>query len=130
MDIESVVETINTVLDSVDIAANSVPPFLLKCSSMDRSGLSAYKIATKVIEQNKLVGIPTEPNQDGSENLINLYTYNIAKAIVDALQNDASVQIAIPMESLMIQANGANAGGAVTTIGTNILDSVSKGIIV
>lgn len=130
MDIESVVETINTALDSADIEASTVPPFLLKCSSMDRSGLSAYKIATKVIEQNKLVGIPTEPNPDGSDNLINLYTYNIVKAIVDALQNDASVQVAIPMESLMIQGNGANAGGAVTIIGTNILDSSSKGIIV
>ena len=130
MDIESVVETINTALDSADIAAGTVPPFLLKCSSMDRSGLSAYKIATKVIEQNKLVGIPTEPNPDGSDNLVNLYTYNLVKAIVDALQNDASVQVAIPMESLMIQGNGANAGGAVTIIGTNILDSSSKGIIV
>ena len=130
MDIASVVETINTALDSADIAANTMPPFLLKCSSMDRTGLSAYKIATKVIEQNKLIGIPTEPNPDGSDNLINLYTYNIVKAIVDALQNDASVQISIPMESLMIQSTGGNAGGPVTTTGTNILDSVSRGIIV
>ena len=49
--------------------------------------------------------------------------------IVDAIKYDATVQVAIPMESLLIQATGANAGGPVTCVGTNLLDSIGNGIM-
>ena len=34
-----------------------------------------------------------------------------------------------PMQSLLIQATGANAGGPVTCVGSNLIDSISQGII-
>lgn len=129
MNLEKVVEKINEKLDSVDTPANILPPFLLKCVSVTRPGLSAYKIASKIIENNKILGIPTGPNPDGSENKINQYTYNVVKCICDALREDASVQVAIPMNTIMVQATGGNAGGPVTVIGSNLLDSISRGII-
>ena len=46
-----------------------------------------------------------------------------------ALKNDALVSVAVPRNSLLIQGQGGNAGGPVTTIGYNLLDSISKGII-
>lgn len=129
MNIARVIDFINTKLSSVETPANVLPPFLLRCISMKRAGLSPYKITAKIIENNKLLGIPTGPNPDGSENKINQYTYNVVKCMCDAIRNDAVVHTAIPMESLMIQATGGNAGGPVTCIGTNILDSITKGII-
>lgn len=106
-----------------------MPPLLLKCTALNRPGLSAYKITTQIIQNNKAIGIPTDPNPDGSDNKINQYTYNVVKCIVDAIKYDATVQVAIPMESLLIQATGANAGGPVTCVGTNLLDSIGNGIM-
>ena len=129
MTISSLVETLTNTLDSTSMPANVLPPLLLKCISLQRPGLSAYKIATQIIENNRAIGLPTEDNPDGSANLINQYTYNVVKCMVDAIKNDASVQVAIPMQSLLIQATGGNAGGPVTCVGTNLIDSLGNGII-
>ena len=129
MTLSSIVETMTNTLDSSKIPANILPPLLLKCTALSRPGLSAYKIAAQIIQNNKALGIPVENNPDGSDNLINQYTYNVVKCIVDAIKNDATVQVAIPMQSLLIQATGGNAGGPVTCIGTNLLDSVGNGIM-
>lgn len=129
MTISSLVETLTNTLDSASMPANVLPPLLLKCISLQRPGLSAYKIATQIIENNRAIGLPTEDNPDGSANLINQYTYNVVKCMVDAIKNDASVQVAIPMQSLLIQATGGNAGGPVTCVGTNLIDSLGNGII-
>ena len=129
MTISSLVETLTNTLDSTSMPANVLPPLLLKCISLQRPGLSAYKIATQIIENNRAIGLPTEDNPDGSANLINQYTYNVVKCMVDAIKNDASVQVAIPMQSLLIQATGGNAGGPITCVGTNLIDSLGNGII-
>lgn len=129
MNISNIIDNITNTLDSAKMPANVLPPFLLKCTALNRPGLSAYKIASRIIENNKALGIPVEDNPDGTANLINQYTYNVVKCIVDAIKNDASVQVAIPQQSLLIQATGGNAGGPVTCIGSNLLDSIGNGIM-
>ena len=129
MNISDIIDNITNTLDSAKIPANVLPPFLLKCTALNRPGLSAYKIASRIIENNKALGIPVEDNPDGTANLINQYTYNVVKCMVDAIKNDASVQVAIPQQSLLIQATGGNGGGPVTCIGSNLLDSIGNGIM-
>lgn len=129
MNISSIVNTITNTLEGVKTPANVLPPLLLKCVSLTRPGLSAYKISTEIIQNLQKVGIPTGQNPDGSDNLINAYTYVVVKGVVDALLNDAVVSAAIPLGSLSVQATGANAGGPVTCYGTNLLDSICQGII-
>lgn len=129
MNISNLVNKITNTLESTRIPVQVLPAILLKCTSLTRPGLSAYKIATDVIQNNEKLGIPTGSNPDGTENLINAYTYNIVKSLVDALKNDAAVSVAIPLGSLLIQANGANGGGPVTCIGSNLKDSIGRGII-
>ena len=129
MNISNIIDSITNTLDSAKMPANVLPPFLLKCTALNRPGLSAYKIASRIIENNKALGIPVEDNPDGTANLRNQYTYNVVKCMVDAIKNDASVQVAIPQQSLLIQATGGNAGGPVTCIGSNLLDSIGNGIM-
>ena len=129
MNISNIIDSITNTLDSAKMPANVLPPFLLKCTALNRPGLSAYKIASRIIENNKALGITVEDNRDGTANLINQYTYNVVKCIVDAIKNDASVQVAIPQQSLLIQATGGNGGGPVTCIGSNLLDSIGNGIM-
>ena len=127
--ITNIVNRMTERMDSIKTPAPSIPPTLLKCLSLQRAGLSPYKIAAKIIENNKKLGIPTEPNPDGSENVINQYTYNITKCIVEAIQEDAKVSVAIPMQSLLIQTMGGNAGGPVVCTGTNLTDTLGTGAI-
>ena len=77
MNISDIIDNITNTLDSAKMPANVLPPFLLKCTALNRPGLSAYKIASQIIQNNKALGIPVEDNPDGSANLINQYTYNV-----------------------------------------------------
>lgn len=130
MTIGTLVNKITDTLEGYEAPASILPPFLLKCTAMTRPGLSAYKIAGEIIKNNEAIGIPTKANPDGTDNMINQFTYNITKCIIEALKKDASIQVSIPMQSLLIQTTGANGGGPVTCIGGNISDSSAKGIIV
>lgn len=129
MNISNIIDSITNTFDSYKMPANVLPPLLLKCTALNRPGLSAYKIAAQIIQNNKALGIPVEDNPDGSANLINQYTYNVVKCMVDAIKNDASVQVAIPQQSLLIQVTGGNGGGPVTCVGSNLLDSIGNGIM-
>lgn len=127
--ISKIVDSISRTMESGRTPANILPPLLLKCTSLMRPGLSAYRITAKAIENNKTIGIPTGPNPDGSINLINAFTYSVVKEVVTAIKNDATIQIAVPQNSLLIKATGGNAGGPVEVIGTNLLDSTATGIM-
>jgi hypothetical protein len=129
MNISSIIDTISSAIEGSKTPVNILPPMLLRCTSLLRPGLSAYRIAAKVIQNNKALGIPTEENPDGQQNFINSYTYNIVKEIVSAIKNDASVQTSIPASSILVQATGGNAGGPVVCTGTNLLDSIATGIM-
>ena len=129
MNIGDIVNFIDGKLNNLNPPANTLPAKLLFCVAQSRAGLSAYKTTAKIIMNNKRLGIPTDPNPDGSENMINQYTYNVVKSIFDAMKNDAVVNVTVPSNSLLIESEGGNAGGPVVTMGRNILDSISKGII-
>ena len=53
MNISNVVDAVTNTLDSAKIPANILPPLLLKCTALSRPGLSAYKIAAQIIQNNK-----------------------------------------------------------------------------
>lgn len=129
MTISSVIDTITNTLDTAKTPVNILPPLLLKCLSLIRPGLSAYKMASTAIVNNGKLGIPTGPNPDGSPNMVNQFTYNIFKVMVESIKNDAVVHVDIPAGTLLIQATGANAGGPVTVVGFNMLDSLGSGIM-
>jgi hypothetical protein len=127
--IDSIVSTITEALDGIREPASTLPAFFLLAAGELRPGLSPYRITGEVINYNKAVGIPTENNPSGADNLINQYTYNVVKAVIEALKNDAAIHIAIPQNSLLIKSEGPSAGGPVVSIGTNLTTSVAKGIV-
>lgn len=130
MGTSAVVEYVKQMLNTIKTPAMMLPAILLKCTAIQRPGLSPQEIASVIIERNKAIGIPTGENPDGSNNLVNMYTYNVVKSMVDALKQDGVVHVAIPAKSLVIEATGGNAGGPVTVVGTNLTDTTAYGIIV
>lgn len=129
MNIVSILKGIINIFQKTQTPAQVLPNILLRATSIMRPGLSSMDIASKVIANNNALGINTGPNPDGSENIVNQFTYNIVKEVVAALQEEGAIQIIIPAGSLRITAEGGNAGGPVTVVGTNTNNAVAKGII-
>lgn len=129
MNLSDVVDFITDKLNSVKTPANTLPPILLKATAMTRQGLCPYRLAANIIKNNSELKIPTDSSYNGQDNIVNQFIFNISKCIVDTLKKDAAIHVAIPMQSLNIMSNGGNAGGPVVTNGTNITDSIGKGII-
>lgn len=127
--LDKISSIITNTLNKMKTPADILPTVLLNCVAMRRPGLSAAKIAAQIISNNNAIGIPTGLNPDGTPNMINEYTYNIVKCVIDAIQQDGVVQVAIPAGTIMVQTEGANAGGPLVGVGTNVINSVAKGLI-
>lgn len=117
-------------LFSVDgIKTKILPSVLIYCVASNRRGISAAMTASKVIENDGKIGIPTGTNEDGSPNLINLHDYNLIMSVIDAIKNDGVVHVSIPKGSIIFEGTGVNGGGPMTIIGTNKTDSIALGLI-
>ncbi len=127
--INTITKMINNMWDRVKNPLKMIPAFLLACITVRRPGASAMNAASTAIEYCKAIGIPTDEYEDGTPNLVNQYTYAITKAILDEIKNNGVVQIVIPKNTLVVQSNGANAGGPVVSYGTNITDTLARGIV-
>lgn len=124
-----IAELINHIIDSMKTPAETLPTNILEAIAIKRPGLVSSEIAAKIISNNNTIGIPTGVNADGSPNMVNEYTYNVVKGVVDAIKETAVVHIAIPVGSIVVETTGANAGGPLVGTGTNIISTTVKGII-
>ena len=127
--LDKIGKVITSAFDRMKTPAQVLPSILLLCTAIKRPGLSPSKIAANAISNNQAIGIPTGVNPDGSPNLINEYTYNIIKCVIDGIQQDGVIQAVIPAGSVMVQTQGANAGGPLVGIGSNVINTTIKGII-
>ena len=106
-----------------------IPTIPLQMEAEQRPGLSATVLASKIIARLPDIGIPTDLNPDGSENIINGFVNVMCEEFVDAIKNDSLIMAAIPIGSINITATGGNAGGPVECVGQNITPTGIKGIM-
>ena len=129
MNINSLIQLINTALDTARAPVNSVAAYLLAMTTQMRPGVSKVKITSEIIADNGNLGIMTGQMPDGTENVVNEFVYNVVEKVVDSLKDDALVECVIPAGSIIVQATGANAGGPVEAVGTNINNAKGYGVI-
>ena len=129
MDIKNLLETVNTALDAARQPANTLVGFLIYATAVHRPGISKLKITSEIISDNASLGINTGQMPDGTENVVNQFVSNVVEKVVDTLKDDAMVECVIPSGSIIVSAKGANAGGPVVAVGTNINDAKGYGII-
>lgn len=129
MSIDTLIDKIMGLFNKSKTPAMKLPGLLILATAMQRPGLSAAKITTDIIENNKKLGINTGTNPDGSNNILNEYTYNIVTQVLKAIKDEGVVHVSIPPGSITITATGANAGGPVVVTGMNITPSTGYGII-
>ena len=129
MNIKNLIQTVNTALDAARKPANTLAAFLVYVTAVSRPGISKIKITSKIISDNETIGINTGQMPDGTDNVVNQFVANVVEKVVDTLKDDAMVECVIPIGSVIVQANGANAGGPIVAMGTNINNAKGYGII-
>ena len=129
MDIKNLLETVNTALDAARQPANTLVGLLIYATAVHRPGISKLKITSEIISDNASLGINTGQMPDGTENAVNQFVSNVVEKVVDTLKDDAMVECVIPSGSIIVSAKGANAGGPVVAVGTNINDAKGYGVV-
>lgn len=106
-----------------------IPAIMLVCSTIKRPGVSTMLITSRIINRQQDFGAPIGVNIDGSPNLMNQMFFVVVDEIVKALKMEGKVEIAIPTGGITSQGFGANSGGMVSVISTNIAPVSGSGII-
>lgn len=129
MNIKNLLETVNTALDAARQPANVLVGFLIYATAVHRPGISKLKITSEIISDNASLGINTGQMPDGTDNVVNQFVSNVVEKVVDTLKDDAMVECVIPSGSIIVNAQGANAGGPVVAVGTNINNAKGYGVV-
>lgn len=127
--IMSICDSVSSVIESVRLPASQVPATLIAMGAIYRPGISPMIVASNIIARQSEAGAPYGPMPDGSKNIAEAMERIRIEEIVNALKFDAQVQVAIPPGAISITASGANAGGPVVCVGTNINAVKGVGII-
>lgn len=129
MNIKGLLETVNTALDAARKPVTAMAALLVYATAVQRPGISKIKITSEIISDNATLGINTGQMPDGTENVVNEFVSNVVEKVVDTIKDDAMVECVIPIGALVLQANGANGGGPIAAVGTNINNAKGYGII-
>lgn len=92
-----------------------------------RPGLDSDVISSEVISKFEKIGIPNGPLEGGTPNVMEEYTRVLTDEIVDAIQSDMRVDIAVDA-GMTVFGSGANAGGPVVTTGSNVAPHSGSGL--
>lgn len=129
MNIKRLIESVDTALDAARKPVNTLVGFMIYATAVHRPGISKLKITSDIIADNATLGINTGQMPDGTDNVVNQFVANVVEKVVDTLKDDAMVECVIPSGSVIVNAQGANAGGPVVAVGTNINNAKGYGII-
>ncbi len=113
MDISSLISTVNEVVDKTRVALQKIPGLLLLATASRRPGFSSILTSAKVYADMTYV-------QQDNDEVVKEFTYNLIDHIKQNIQDDSVCFVAIPPNELMVNLNGANAGGPVVLVGSNI----------
>ena len=92
-----------------------------------RPGLSSDILATSIISRFPRIGIPNVPLVGGAPNVMEEFVKVLCEEIIDAIQNEMRVDIALD-PGATVTAAGGNAGGPVTVVGATVAPHSGVGI--
>ena len=132
MNISQITSSINSFFSAINAKITKVvpmPAILLLCAAMSRQGLSPLRSLSNVCKALEELGIPMGANPDGSPNFIIIVLNEVFKEVYRALTEEAVIQGSIEPGAMQVMSNGANGGGPMVSIGTNILPTHTWGVI-
>ena len=132
MNISQITSSINSFFSAINAKITKVvpmPAILLLCAAMSRQGLSPLRSLSNVCKALEELGIPMGAKPDGSPNLIISILNEVFKEAYRAFTEEAVIQGGIEPGAMQVMSNGANGGGPMVSIGTNILPTHIWGVI-
>ena len=132
MNISQITSSINSFFSAINAKITKVvpmPAILLLCAAMSRQGLSPLRSLSNVCKALEELGIPMGANPDGSPNLIISILNEVFKEAYRAFTEDAVIQGGIEPGAMQVMSNGANSGGTMVCIGTNIVPTHTWGVV-
>lgn len=125
----SILGAINKILKLQNSGGNTtVPSPLILVGAQSRPGLSATKIASKIIQRKSEAGLPIGGLPSGGANPDEIMERIRMEEIIKAIQEDAKLTIAIPPGTTLTAA-GASPSGPVTVFGSTITITTGYGVI-
>jgi hypothetical protein len=92
-----------------------------------RPGLDSDSISSEIISKFEKIGIPTGPLENGTPNVMEEYTKLVTNEIVDAIQNDMRIDIAVD-SGMNVISSGTNGGGPIVATGANVAPHSGSGL--
>ena len=127
--IGNILKILQAIFSIMKQPADTIPPPLLFLGAKLRPGLSARDMAARVISRfSESDAVNGEIFQEGNNVMTALMVITMEE-IVNAIQTEAKVSTIIDPGSIIMNASGANAGGPVTVVGTNINIPATTGVI-
>ena len=127
--IDEIIGGFNKVLNlSSTGSVSPIPIPLILTGIPKRSGLSATKIATRIISRKNEAGLPVGVLPSGSVSPDEIMERIRIEEIIKAFQEEAVITIAFSA-GIAITGTGANAGGPVQIIGSTITPFMGYGVI-
>lgn len=108
----------------IDIPKVSISSLML---AKMRTGMDPTAVASTITSRFNEAGIPNGPLQDGSPNSLEILTNIMCEEMISVIQDDMRVDVLIDMGQ-QVTSFGANAGGPITTQGTNLSPWLGTGI--
>lgn len=108
MSIDSICKAIANAIEKARTPAQKIPALLVYCSGINRPGLSAMTIASRIIQRQSEAGAPFGAAADGTANIAEAMERIRAEEYVRAIKMDSFVEIAIPPAGIqVVGTNGA-----------------------
>lgn len=129
MNIQSIANGLQKMMEAVRLPVMTIPAVMLICSVIKRPGTSAMMAAAEAISGQSEFGAPTGDLPDGTPNMMNAMMYKVTQSIYKDITRNGVVQVAIPAGGIQVTVEGANAGGPVICTGVNTNNVTGYGIL-
>jgi hypothetical protein len=127
--IDSIIAGFDKILNLSNISVPTpIPVPLILTGVPKRAGLSAIKIASRIIKRKSEAGLPVGVLPSGGISPDEIMERIRIEEIIKALQEDAIISIGIP-PGISLSAAGTSPSGPVTVVGSTIMFVKGYGVI-
>jgi hypothetical protein len=126
---KTITDALSKILSLKDTTKTPKIPSPIILNSQNRSGLSALKIANKVLQKKRELGLPTGNYEDGTANYNDIIIKEIIEQILIAIQEDAKITVAIPL-GIPVTASGIGGDGVPVVVQGATTNIQSGGAII
>ena len=124
-----VIETLKAAFNIPRTPINPLPPQLLVVGATLRPGLSPRNIASRVIARQTEAGAPAGDIFSENENIMEPMIVVMVEEIINALQLEAKIEIAIPPGVQVTTTGIGNLGGPIISAGATTNIASGSGVI-